>query len=153
MTNEEILESNKLIAEFVGWKQSDGQDGIYHKDQWYSDKYDFLPPEQVFKFHSSLDWLMPVVEKIESLGSNIIMGRTLYSRFEITHNHIKLNWSKGNSYQLYLEVIPYWMDGRRNTIGVNKEYLRVEIQQETTKIESLYIAVVEFIKWYNKQIE
>lgn len=133
-----ILEGNKLIAEFMGLEII--TDGI----SWFDTNYKSLG-----NYDSSWDLLIPVVEKIESLGSNIIMGRTLYSRFEINHNHIKLSWSKDNKYQLYLEVIPYWMDGHRNAIMGNKKYLRFEIQQKTTKIESLYIAVVEFIKWYN----
>ena len=53
MTQEEILEGNELIAKFIGRNKSyDERDRIYHYD-------------------TSWDWLMPVVEKIESLGWDI----------------------------------------------------------------------------------
>lgn len=48
------MKDNKLIAEFMGL------------DGWWS--------ENEFKYHSSWDWLMPVVEKIEKEGANIIIG-------------------------------------------------------------------------------
>lgn len=59
MTQEEINEGNKLIAGFMG-----GHENPQHK--WYNviqgDKgYRMI---QDFKFHSSWDWIMPVVEKI-----------------------------------------------------------------------------------------
>ena len=46
------MNSNKLIAEFMGVDQVD-------IDTWY-DEHNEL------KYHKSWDWLMPVVEKIES---------------------------------------------------------------------------------------
>ena len=52
------MESNKLIAEFMGLETSNGlvfQDA--NTKEFHSIKY-----------HESWDWLMPVVEKIESLG-------------------------------------------------------------------------------------
>ena len=60
MSNEEILESNKLIAEFmeVKFSESDFTDdrtfGIYNAD--------------AVRYHRDWQWLMPVVEKIESGG-------------------------------------------------------------------------------------
>jgi hypothetical protein len=51
--------SNRLIAEFMGYE-------VNH-NKCYSPKYNdgTIAPMQ---FHKSWDWLMPVVEKIESLG-------------------------------------------------------------------------------------
>jgi len=60
-----IMEENKLIAEFLGWKLQDNPtdrwygsyrepNGILHKN---TDKEPLL-------FHTSWDWLMPVVAKI-----------------------------------------------------------------------------------------
>ena len=58
----QIIEGNKLIAEFMGWTQTnDGQDEFYFNGV---DKY--CLPEN-FKYHSSIELLMPVVEKIESI--------------------------------------------------------------------------------------
>lgn len=51
MNDQEIIEGNKLIAEFMGMGEK------------------FLPMdyehENGVRYHSSWDWLMPVVEKIE----------------------------------------------------------------------------------------
>jgi len=63
------MKENKLIAEFLGWELQDNPterwygsyrepNGILHKN---TDKEPLL-------FHTSWDWLMPVVQKIESLG-------------------------------------------------------------------------------------
>ncbi len=69
MNEQEILEGNKLIAEFMGFVK----DGFLwkHRDVKLSKYY----PKNIFegdntnsfKFHSSWDWLMPVVEKLECL--------------------------------------------------------------------------------------
>jgi hypothetical protein len=57
------MEENRMIAEFMGWKQSD-----------FSEEY-MVPPQgerwewsaymmHSIKYHTSWDWLMPVVQKI-----------------------------------------------------------------------------------------
>jgi hypothetical protein len=51
MENEYIIEGNKLIAEFEGWKESNN----------------FSP------YNVSWSWLMPVVEKINSNANHYIM--------------------------------------------------------------------------------
>ena len=53
------MKNNKLIAEFMGYEVKHGK--------CYSPKYNdgTIAPMQ---FDRSWDWLMPVVEKIESLG-------------------------------------------------------------------------------------
>lgn len=55
MTTEEILEGNKLIAEFMKLDYSDApSDGTCNSDESY------------LKYHYDWNWLMPVVEKIEN---------------------------------------------------------------------------------------
>ena len=62
------MENNKLIAEFMGMKYSDERS--FNDGEWtHSIK-------SLSKFETSWDWLMPVVEKIESLKY----------RVEISHN-------------------------------------------------------------------
>ena len=56
---------NKLIALFMGLEE-DGVDGYLvdmNKDYGYQ-----IVHESCFLYHSSWDWLMPVVQKIETLG-------------------------------------------------------------------------------------
>ena len=58
--SKEIEEGNKLIAEFMGLH--------FHKTGWVDARHidgNYECPE--LKYHYSWDWLMPVVEKIESL--------------------------------------------------------------------------------------
>ena len=60
------MEDNKLIAEFMGLE-------IHESKHKYITTYyvtiDGVPTDlQDLQYHTSWDWLMPVVEKIESLG-------------------------------------------------------------------------------------
>ena len=65
MTREEIDKNNKLIAEFMGGKLK----WLNKIDSSYVSGYANIAG---LKFHKSWDWLMPVVEKIESLNINEI---------------------------------------------------------------------------------
>ena len=57
------MNSNKLIAEFMGWNKVDlGIDG-YETPHSVT-----LLQADNMSFQTSWDWLMPVVEKIETLG-------------------------------------------------------------------------------------
>ena len=69
------MKDNKLIAEFMGFQKTN--------IGWY-DSEETMPPlsntydsntfdEHELAFHKSWDWLMPVVEKIESLGYDVII--------------------------------------------------------------------------------
>jgi len=66
MTQEEINTSNKLIAEFMGLAYCTRYNytGWYKNAEFNHRVCDF----DRLKYHSSWDWLIPVVEKIESLG-------------------------------------------------------------------------------------
>ena len=105
-----ILKNNKLIAEFLGYIDNGcSEDGfLIHPITNYDVEISSL------KYHEDWNWLMEVVEKIESLGY----------RIEIV-KHIC---------RIYLS---------------NKE--TIIISENTPKIEAVYIACVEFIKWYNNQ--
>lgn len=71
-----MKESNKLIAEFMGVDQVDIDYAINEHGQ--------------LKYHLSWDWLMPVIEKIESLGYT----------FEKNYQRVDKDWQslivKGN---------------------------------------------------------
>jgi hypothetical protein len=120
MTDEEILEGNKLIAEFIGWKE--------YQDSLNSNKgrivMEFPGKKSVFldmmKYHSSWDWLMPVVEKIEKNGAIVEMWGSLGWNCRI--------WVMENG------------EKKVNLLDGDKE----------TLIEAAFPVVVEFIKWYNQ---
>ena len=54
------MKDNKLIAEFMGLKPCDD------REQYQSSIYTNVVAD--LKYHTSWDWLMPVVDKIESIG-------------------------------------------------------------------------------------
>jgi hypothetical protein len=79
---EQILEGNKLIAEFVGYKQHNH--GSY-KTFEIDGRHIY---ESVVQYNTKWEWLMPVVEKIESLGFQFHIGNEGAA--------IKKWWFRGN---------------------------------------------------------
>ena len=70
-----IIENNKLIAEFLGFQSTslgwfDNEEHLINveKDNTFDD----------LKFHSDWNWLMKVVEKIENLGYGVTIGMADY---------------------------------------------------------------------------
>lgn len=115
---------DQIIAEFMGikfWKEIQGQ------------KYYKVPKEHVyannaglgqFRYDRSWDWIMPVVQKIESLGYGTeIVAAPGYEC------HISEGTTQGDGGKFF-DSISY-------------------VENTATKIEAVYKAVVEFIKWYN----
>ena len=108
-----IIENNKLIAEFMGFIADKSfevklVDGINTSYYYYKDDVMCLP--ETMRYNSSWNWLMEVVEKIERLENNL----KTETREEFTQ------------FQKVLSLPIY------------------------TKIEAVYNACVEFIKWYNE---
>jgi hypothetical protein len=137
MNKEEIIEGNELIVSFLGWtKYSYNQkyDLTHCRDydcynigefSKYSDIYipesGNLPAAHYnLEFHSSWSWLMPVVEKIESIGET---DKSYGVLCDITTTYIRIG--------------PISID--------------LKIKKNLSKIEAVYNAIVEFIKWYNTQ--
>ena len=61
MSNEEILEGNKLIMQFLEIPQL--ITGEYHAV--FGNIRQYYTGENYLKFHSSWDWLMPVIDSIK----------------------------------------------------------------------------------------
>lgn len=77
MTQEKTIQNNKLIAEFMGMKCTNKKYGIFRDETnpvncktYYSTK---IGGAEYLQYNSSWDWLMPVVEKIENMGYNLII--------------------------------------------------------------------------------
>lgn len=98
--------NNRMIAEFMG-----------------ASGFDMLGEKVEPKYHTSWDWLMPVVEKIES----------------IKNEH-------GFTYSVR-------MSGKFCTVeSVNYSMIDMQLKGAgNTKLQATYQAVVQFIEWYNKQ--
>lgn len=131
-------ESNKLIAEFMGVKPRKTK----HTEHWYNGR-ELEEAGLPFacgamgngtdepKFHTSWDWLMPVVEKIESLNDggfdvSINFGSTLIDRTR---------------------------DSKDGNLHSPKRLFEITLSEGydyPNKIGFTYQAVVEFIQWYNE---
>ena len=112
-----ILESNELITKFIGVELLKdllaGNKGFINID---IDIYGQC------KFHSDWNWLMKVVEKIESIEDCVYQVDILQEGCKIL---------------------------KRCCLLIDKRVGKLE--SDTTKIKSVYLACVEFIKWYNEQ--
>jgi hypothetical protein len=127
MTHEEIINGNKLIAAFMGAEIRDvkhhgirqGERCYYMGD--YRPSYDGIHIEEL-KYHSSFNWLMPVVEKIK---------------------HLPIKDAYGVSFHVQNDCIWFGVDNQKEK-GLNQH-------QKGSFIISLWSACIEFINWYNQQ--
>ena len=103
-------EQNRLIAEFMGIRSDDGKTSHESSEYYYEDCE--------LEYHTSWDWLMPVVEKIEGLHYTV----------NISASMMYINGDNG------IIVKPINID---KELGLNK-------------LDAVYRACVEFIKWYNE---
>lgn len=116
MNEEEIIAGNKLCAEFMGV-------GIKNNYiiELATDKKIGVGEYDEFLYHSSWDWIMPCVEKIEGrivdLSVTVIIKNNICSIIR----HYKSPYEEGIC----------WMESE-------------------SKIQSTYQAVVQFIQWYNQ---
>ena len=121
------MENNKLIAKFMGYSQP-------HPDYpsttyWYKQGKE---PLTILLFDTDWNWLMAVVEKLESMEIEVRMN----SHFNTTLKHT-----------LYQTQICY--DLKHKNCEPTHLYLSYNNVYKNRK-DSIYNAVVEFIKWYNE---
>jgi hypothetical protein len=124
-----VIENNRLIAEFMGYNEEIVNDEVYFT---LPDMLESLSDEELH-YHSDWNWLMEVVGRIESIKS--------YDR-DVFGTEVKIYKDKCTI-----------KSGHYNTKGVvySKEQYFDGIRQEKSKKESTYTLCIDFIKWYNKQ--
>ena len=112
------MNNNKLIAEFMGY--------IYEDD--------ILVPEEP-QYHTSWDWLMPVVEKIEEIAiddDNLTVKEHRYQ--------VDMSYTQCSIYDHVRDRGEPW----------NSKWDGVTASADMgTKLSSTHRAVIEFIKEYN----
>jgi len=121
MENQKKLNgTNKLIAEFMDWEKSDNS---YNNVEIYNRKkiYGNWRGASFMKFHKSWDWLMPVIDKIESFTDDLNQCR----------------------YNVEIEQCFVCIIDNHNS----EDIIKLDADK---KIDAVYQAVVEFIKFYNK---
>jgi hypothetical protein len=119
-------ENNKLIAEFMELELEETLEGlfVYARKEQSPIKLNDIRTEfyevHELQYHISWDWLMPVVERIESFI-----------------------FDENNSYNVTIGSTNYCIiqDSNGDRIEIIKD-------NGETKLETLYKAVVEFIKQY-----
>jgi hypothetical protein len=141
MTQEQIVKENRLIAEFMGKFNVHDTKGYWEcnncGEQWSAMMGDDEVPQihaeclpdllTHAEYHTSWDWLIPVVEKIESFIFKSPLPDTYYE--------VRLLGS------VYVSII-----------SSNGDEL-INVDDAESKLEATYKAVIEFIKWYNKNKE
>ncbi len=116
---EKIEKTNELIAEFMEleiWGPGFFAGYVYKENLYHFDQ---------LKFHSSWDWLMAVVDKVENLGYFTL----------ITESRIQISFNDKNKFQR--NIVNLWQGEASNSYK--------------TKMQGLYKAVIKFIKWYNDE--
>ena len=120
MTQKEIIQNNKLIAEFMGLKPTKvfGR-YLISKDHCHcvenTEEEAMNGFASISKYNISWDWLMPVVEKIENLEYWCIIGK----------------WTSICS-------------------ANDNERIAISSVEGKSKIMNAYHAIISFIMWYNK---
>ena len=148
MTKEEILEGNRLIAEFLGYiyvPYTAGNSGGNHG--WVLKNYKLIDKKMPKLFlgrttkdllyHKSWDWLMPIVEKISTINHGSKEGqRYIFNTNRCAKFHINEN-DKPIKIRIKGVMITYPMP-----------FIEINSFDE---LEGTWLAVVEFIKWYNEK--
>jgi len=97
MDDMDIIEGNKLIAGFMQLETKnrnwDERLVYLYGNYWY--------PSEKLKYHSSWDWLMPVVEKIQSLGGRFIIG----DGNRVTVYNKDYDWRNGSTEDELIECV------------------------------------------------
>ena len=124
-----LLENNKLIAEFLDWEFDDLSETfetpflkLVEPQAFGDEQFSCKLQDFELEFHTDWNWLMKVVEKIESIEDGIYQVDILQEGCNIL---------------------------KRCALFIDKRVGKLE--SDTTKIESVYLACIEFIKWYNEQ--
>ena len=112
------MNNNKLIAEFIGHEPI-----VKGNDVYYELNHIRLTSADDLRYHTSWDWLMPVVEKIEDI-------------------ECKETSTDSVGYHLYdIEI-------RQNVTTIHGTNIEETVGD---KLFNTYSAVVEFIKQYNDE--
>lgn len=131
MSGEEIIEGNRLIAlspfseeDIKSWLKDIGTP---------SDKFCL----DILRYHSSWDWLMPVVEKISMTNHGNKDGQ----RYIFNTNRCA---------KFHLNELDKPIKIRIKGVYITYPMPFIEINS-FSELEGTWLAIVEFIKWYNKQ--
>lgn len=125
MTQEWIAQFNKKCAEFLGFKYHEGSE-YWTTLLWGGNGFTL----RQMGFHSDWNWIMEIVDKIESLED-----KQFYMEwFWLNKTNVGLYQRETNSGSTLWEYIARFSDAK-------------------TKKQAVIQAIDQFIDWYNKQKE
>lgn len=150
------MESNKLIADFMEVNVISLDDVRKNKDPYHSSSDGYLKDD--LKYHSSWDWLMQVVEKIESndrYDVNILQYGTIImgNQIELVNNVADISFDKkiDHTYDAVVKFIKKRSEAIINRLefwdsgdGVDFEYWR------DTETEFVYQVPIEIVRDFNE---
>lgn len=122
MEYDEIIQGNKLIALFMGLKEN----GFGRNLHFVDGNGRIIAMSYLLKYNESWNWLIPVVEKIESI---VDIGDT---KFTVS--------IFGNTCEIYGK----YCDHQHPAYSYYRE------SSNGNKIKSVFSQIVEFINWYNE---
>lgn len=134
------MKNDILIAEFMGWKIDNS---FPDKDRVWRSPGNNIELCTTMKFSQSWDWLIPVIEKIESLDLSEWMYKWEGMDGETNYNFEGISVEIENTrcwIYINLSLDPYWT--------INEKTFNIKHE---TKLKAVYEAVVEFIEWYNER--
>ena len=126
---ENIIENNKIIAEFLDWEFDDLSETfetpflkLVEPQAFGDEQFSCKLQDFELEFHSDWNWLIGVIERIEG--------------FEDENRCAKYNV---NIQQCFVEIIDNHSSETIIEVDCN------------SKIQAVYNACITFIKWYNEQ--
>ena len=127
MEAKEIIEGNKLIAEFMGGKLIPFPDSVYKEVYEFETEITYCSgkkwPIPVLAYHVSWDWLMPVVEKIKTIKHPDYYG------FGFSMINDTIQFTADNL------IVPQF---------------KKHWKEKDSMLNATWLAVVEFLEWYNQ---
>lgn len=139
MTKQRIIEGNRLIAKFMGGVWVTDKPYSFIKEYWLNTQANNnkqLAQDYDLKYHKKWNWLMPVVEKIESIHDKHHGHFAVYISSNICSIQGTNLWKAIQSLEKYGSV---YMSDANAVLG--------------TKIESTWYNIVQFIEWFNEYKE
>jgi hypothetical protein len=132
-----IEKGNRLIAKFKGWfEEEGGLEGTWYEIQGCGKYVAFSTYKETYRdlpFHRSWNDLMPVVEQIEALNTS------------------PEEKDRMTNYTEFYSVTIYGKICRIGSVAGYASSVMVCEGKGETKIEAVWNAVINFIKWYNKK--
>lgn len=172
MTEQEILQYNKMCSEFLGYQilfKKYQYENFNSSNEYYYEwdegdivcdkngnevnlyyKSDPLFELEELPFHSDWDYIMEIIEAIEEKGSSIVMNTEIKGDFKINRNTVQFYFNPSNNYLLHLELKSFiYEDAWKHPMYKDHIIKEFDFKNKGRK-EGVVEAIYEFLKWYNK---